>query len=402
MIPPSSQDYRCFVEAGDYVLSGRNPYDIQAVAYPPTSFPIFALFAALPRAYSAKIWMVVNVVAAILLVPLARIALAAQDRDSRSVLPEPSVWALAAIVSLSIPVHFAMNLGQLAIFVAFCLLAALYCQAQRQAVLAGIFLAFATVKVHTLIPILILFLRKSDLRTWISLAVTTTLLCLSTSSISEFPGRMLDEFRNVTELSAAGKVNDYSFDNPYDHMIIGFDRTLYCLGLRDRSVIRWAQVMILVAIAAWLACLALRPRRFPRKALCAMVALYAMIFFYHRTYDMTILALPLVYAATGMKADRLLERWLSFALFIMIILLMYVHSMLAKLAVQKVMEFQPVLGYLGQAILLPYATWLILLSMASIALGAAQVVSETLAPNEKGHPNGDLSQPSLIPGAELS
>src|SRR5262249_9669429 len=156
-------------------------------------------------------------------------------------------------------------------------------------------------KVHTVIPILILFSRKSDLRTWISLAVTTVLLCLATSSISEFPGRIRDEFRNVTELSAAGKVNDYSFDNPYDHMIIGFDRTLYCLGLRDRSVIGLAQGAILVGIGLWLLWLALRPQGFPRRALCSIVALYAMIFLYHRTYDMTILALPLVYAATGMQ-----------------------------------------------------------------------------------------------------
>ena len=92
-----------------------------------------------------------------------------------------------------------------------------------------------------------------------------------------------------------------------------------------------------------------------------------MIFFYHRTYDMTILALPLVYAATGMRADRLVERRLNSAVFIMIILLMYVHSMLVKLAVQKATALQPVLGYLGQAILLPYATWLILLSMTCIA-----------------------------------
>ena len=224
------------------------PYEIQAFANPPNSFPLFALFAALPRTYSAKIWTIVNVVAAVLLVPLARITLAAQVRGSRIVLPEPSVWALAAIVSLSIPVHFAMNLGQVSIFVAFCLLAALYCQSQHQAVLAGVFLALATVKPHTAIPILVLYLRKSDLRTWISLAVVTILLTLSTSSISEFPGRIADEMRNVAELSAAGKVNDYSFDNLYDHMIIGFDRTLYCLGLRDRSAIRLAQVIILAAI----------------------------------------------------------------------------------------------------------------------------------------------------------
>jgi Glycosyltransferase family 87 len=387
-IPPGSSDYAIFLRAGFEVISGRNPYADQAMVSPPTALPLFALFAALPCTYGPAIWAAVNLVATILLVPLARITLAAQDRESRIVLPEPALWALTVIFSLSIALHFAINLGQLSILVAWCILAAIYCQSQGQAVLAGICLALASVKPHTMIPILTLFLRKSDLRTWIALALVAILLCLSGGSISEFPGRIRAEMSNIAKLSAIGEANDYSFDAPFDHTIVGLDRTLYCMGLRDRSAIRWGQIIILAAIGAWLIGLALRPQRFPREAICSMVALYSMIFFYHRTHDMAILALPLVYAAIRMRADRLVERRLSLAVLVTIILLLYMHPMIVKIAVQRVAAGQRVLEYLGQAVLLPYATWLILLAMVCIALAAGWLGSETPAPSGTGGTSG--------------
>src|SRR6266566_2587174 len=102
----------------------------------------------------------------------------------------------------------------------------------------------------------------------------------------------------IEVLSEPGKVNDYSFQGARNESIIGFDHLFYRLGLRDRRLIRTLQYLAVAASGLWVAWQVV-VARLPRGAACSLVALYSMVFLYHRDYDTLILALPLVYCAAG-------------------------------------------------------------------------------------------------------
>src|SRR5262249_2453160 len=57
---PGGGDLAHFYVAGCDVLDGIDPYRHECVVWPPTGFPIFALFASLPFATILAIWTIVN------------------------------------------------------------------------------------------------------------------------------------------------------------------------------------------------------------------------------------------------------------------------------------------------------------------------------------------------------
>ena len=122
-----------------------------------------------------------------------------------------------AIAGLSICLTFSDSslmgfyVGQLNVFVAVMLLAALVAQGRGKSVWAGVYLSLATVKVGTMLPFLLLFLRKADRWTWVALSVLVLGFCTVTGRVAELPGRVATLVDRIGELSAAGEVNDYSF-----------------------------------------------------------------------------------------------------------------------------------------------------------------------------------------------
>jgi hypothetical protein len=363
-------DFHFLLSGGEYVNQGLDPYTLPQMPFPPTALPFFAILAALPRHGLKVAWLVASVIATAALIPLARRCLILQGESRRVDLDGPALWALTAMFSVSISLHVAIKEGNLSIFVALCILLAILSQAHGRGVLAGVCLALATFKPQTMLPFLLLFLRKSDLRTWVALAVVSLLLCIGGSPISELPARFRGEIAQINKLTEFGMVNDYSFEAPEDHNMIGFNRLVYCLGMRNRLAIRWIHVCCNAALGAWLLVLALRPRGFPRDAFCSILALYSLMFFYHRHYDLAMLALPLVYAASRLRSSQLLERQLCSVALIAMLAVMYLHPSSVRVAVPRLTGGTGVWERLGEAIVFPYIIWAILLAMACLTIAA--------------------------------
>jgi hypothetical protein len=261
--------------------------------------------------------------------------------------------------------------GQLGLLTALALVSALDARGRGRPALAGACLALASVKVVTLVPFLLLFHRKADVAAWVSFAAVCLVLCLAASRPGELPGRVSNMARRIDALSEPGRVNDYSFQGPRNESIIGFDHLVYRLGVRDRRTVRTLQYLLVAASGLWVAWQVL-VARLPDGASCSLVALYSMVFLYHRDYDTLILTLPLVHCigracAEGGTAGRLFA-----ACAVAIYLILYMNLPILVFLTAKSQELRPA-GRLIQATLLPYATWLILLVAAGL------VIAESMA-----------------------
>lgn len=221
-------DYQIFWKAGCDVWRGMDPYDPPRSAEhallinPPTALPLFALFAALPFRMSLGLWTFLVVTSSLAIVGLAWAALKMQSRiDALGNLPEVELPKLSpqTMAGLAICLTFSeaslkgLDLGQLSVFVTAMLLAA---QSARRPIWAGVCLSFATVKVATMLPFLLLFLRLEDCRTRATLGVLVLGACLLTGPLTELPGRLATVTDRIAELSAPGMVNDYPLEGTSD------------------------------------------------------------------------------------------------------------------------------------------------------------------------------------------
>jgi hypothetical protein len=374
-------DYSLFWAAGRDVWAGLDPYAADRFARhpflnPPTALPLFAVFAILPLRISLAIWTAGNVMACLSLVPLALRSLELQD-DGPGCVRELCAhrWRLSplAIAGLAICLSFSDDslmgfyVGQLNVLVTVALLVALVAQGRARPVWAGFWLYIASSKIGTMLPFLLLFLRKADRWTWAVLAALMIASCTLTGSLTELPRRLATMVDRIEELSAPGKVNDYSFEGPRNASIIGFEALFYRLGMRDRAMIRDAQYVAVLAIGAWLVYLVCW-KSLPRPAASALVALYSAVFLYHRDYDMVILVLPLVYSVCQACAQPVRGHWLFMALGSLVVAVLYLNAFL----LEPLANLTRVWGFWGrmvQATVLPYATWFLNLAMLTLFLG---------------------------------
>jgi hypothetical protein len=368
-------DFSIFWKAGRDVWAGLDPYAADRFAdhpflQPPTALPLFGLFAVPPFGVSLALWTVANVLASLALVVLAQCALGAQARlagpadgggPGRWRLPASATAGLSICLTFSDSSLMGFYLGQLSVFAAVMLLGALLAQGKGRPVWAGVCLSLATVKIGTMLPFLLLFLRKGDRWTWISLSVLVLGFCSLTGRMTELPGRLAAVLDHIGELSAPGKVNDYSFEGPRSEGIIGFEPLFYRLGMRDRASIRNAQFVALLTLGGWVGYLVVSGA-LSRPAACALVALYSVLFLYHRDYDTVILALPMVYGACRARAapDDAHRPYVAIGLLAMAIL--YLNAVFLRPLTQSTLAWGG-WGRLVQIIVLPYATWLALLAM---------------------------------------
>lgn len=295
-------DFKLFRQVGCDLAAGLDDFapasrgDRQPVLNPPTALPLFRLWARMRLRDGAGLWYALNAIGILGIVPLAHAALGAQMGETSPRLPRFKLGLLSAAMALSCAQRMGLSLGQLSLLAAAAVLAALHAQGKGRPGLAGFWLAVATIKVNTLLPFLALFLRKSDRKTWITFPLACLALCLLHPRPSEIPARLAKTLHAIRATQEPGAVNDYGYGGPSHVSLVGIDHALYRLGLGDRSQILTIQAVGLALIglallrAAW-------KETLPRGALCAVAALYASIFFYHRSYDLVLLALPLVYAA---------------------------------------------------------------------------------------------------------
>jgi hypothetical protein len=145
--------------------------------------------------------------------------------------------------------------------------------------------------------------------------------------------------------------------------MIGFDHALYRLGLRDRFWIRAGQLFAIFGLGVWVARSVIY--RLPAGAGCSLVALYAMLFLYHRNYDAVVLSLPLVYCTGRARSETGAAR-LLFATCAtgMIAVLNMRTNVLTEIAQSSIR--QGMAGRLVQAMVLPASTWLVLGTMGAL------------------------------------
>ncbi len=371
-------DFQFFWKAGCDVWGGVDPYSRSRFAEhpflnPPTALPLFALFAALPIRASLAFWTLLNVSSSLGLIALSRSALMSQDRldvAGRQVrgglesLPPVAIAGLAICLSSSEASLKGLYLGQLGVFTAVMLVLALAAQGRERPIWAGVCLFLATVKFVTMIPFLVLFLRRADRLSWVVLLALVLGSCALTGRIADLPGRLATLARRAGELSAPGKVNDYSYEGTRNESIISFDHLFYRLGMRDREWIRYAQMLAMLALGAWVAYVVLG-NRLPRPAVACLVSLSSLLFIYHRDYDTLILALPLVHCAGRLGEATGRARWAYAAIGVSTIGVLNMSSTFLRCLTGLTLQWGA-WGSLVQPAVLPYVTWLILLSMLTL------------------------------------
>jgi hypothetical protein len=379
---PIGYDYRIFWETGRDVWAGQNPYAADRFAahqflHPPTALPVFAAFALLPFDPSFITWTVLNIVTVLLLVPVAQLALRIPQHAASEELPFLATATLCIVLFASDAAFGNFYLGQLGIFAAVLCVAALEAQRRGRPILAGVCLALATVKIGTMLPFLLLFHRKADLWAWATFGASVVGLCLLGDRVADLPGRPATILEHIGELAAPGKVNDYSFEGPRSDTMIGFDHALYRLGLRDRRTIKIVQAVALLALGLWIAWLVV-VRKIPHAAACSLVALYSMVFLYHRGYDAVILVIPLVYSTFHARTARGAARWLFTGAAVAVLLVLYLNDGLLRATRESSLTWGE-WGRVPQAVVLPYATWLILLAMICLVLGTRALHTQAAA-----------------------
>ncbi len=294
-------DFKRFWWVGHNLAAGRDDYgtdpwgEHDPTLNPPTAGPLFRLFAVLPLRTSAPVWTLVNALGMLGLVPLAQAALRAQGGADAPRLPGFRRAILTAALCLSCSHGMGLALGQVSLLMAVALLAALHAQGRNRPAQAGFWLAVATIKVNTMLPFLVLFLRRRDGRTWLSLSLCTLAFCLATGPLSQLPARCHATLATIRTSFEPGHVNDYAYDGPAQASLVGIDHALYRLGLRDRILIPRLQLVLLAGLGLALAQRVVRGR-WRRDHACALVALFATLFLYHRVYDLVLLVLPIVFA----------------------------------------------------------------------------------------------------------
>jgi hypothetical protein len=391
-------DFLGFWSGGRETLQCLDPYADasravqQACLNPPTALPLFALLATVPAEWSARAWSLVNLAGILVLVELCRRCLNAQaaltevEADANRTISREETVGIMAVVALSNSSLVGLHTGQVSLLTAVSLLIALRAQAQGRPLLAGFALAVATTKVQTMLPFLILFVRKNDLRTWPFLIAGVTILCLAATPLSDLAHRLQEMLARINYHNAEGRVNDYSYSNTFRYDIISLSHVFYGLGIRDRKVIWIAQLTLIGILGAALTAEIAWRRRIARRAACSMVACFSMLFVYHRVHDAIILALPLVYATARAHSTRGLARWLFISTVVAVLLVMNLPAQVQS----RIQGLSWLLGAFGgpvRAFVVPYAAWGTLAALACLWLAARLEARDRRAPEEptSGH-----------------
>lgn len=361
---PNGTDTRWFWLAGLDIVAGIDPYRNEFCLTPPTGFPIFYLLALLSFDRALLIWTVLNLGGIAVLVVLARAAIQSAKNSDEWHLSSPAVGVLTAALALSVSCGYGIAVGQMALFTTLMILGAVWARHRERPIVAGACLALGTIKIGTLLPFLLLFRRRSDLRAWAVLAAGCLALYLLTSPFLEMPTRLSECLRNIAVAGTPGHMNNFAHPVCFD--VIGFDRAIYFLGIDDRAAVRLGQYAVVLALGVWVAWLVWRRSDLPEAARCSLVAFFAALFLYHRLYDMPILVLPLVYTMGRAQRTTGRQRWFYVASAACVLGLIYL-----RLETVKELGMQPrghdMLMQIVNALVVPYGVWLTLTGMICLA-----------------------------------
>lgn len=381
-------DYYAFHASGRAVLTGGDPYaprsgpvDDQGVPgiangnvplNPPTALPLFALFGMLPLRAGYLTFVALNL-ALLLLMPWLSAKALALFETGRSAAAAEALPLLAATLVVSWSAFTCIVTGQISIVTAAAIVAALAARQADRHLLAGVCLALATLKPNTLLPFLLLFLRRSDLKTWIAFCLAVAALILIATPPSLLPGRLFEILGRIGEYGKPGRINDPSFSNDNSVSILGLDRVFYCLGLSRRSLVAGLQAIILGTVGLILARRVVFNPKADRAASIALIAGFAPLFFYHRQGDAVLLILPLTHAVVGFlgrEASRAERLWLTVAIVAMLAAL-YMPGSVLKSVWDRLENTRSAASVAVRLLALPLANYGLIAAFVSLWIATA-------------------------------
>ena len=361
-------DFRVFHSIGRAFWSGTDVYADVMMQSPPTAIPLFALFALAPLRAASAAWFAFNLAALFGLVTIAKRVLATLQPGSVSTAWHGEAGMTVAVV-LSVASTWGLDAGQLSAWTTLWIYLALLAHARGRAATAGFCLAPASVKIATVLPFLIPSLAWRQWRTWAAFGVAV--IALPMAWPSDLMSMAAKELRNITAARQPGLVNDYTFAGPFHDDMLGLEHWLYCLGFRDPALIGVIQLALLAAITALLVWRFSRRRQPADVALLfALTCTLSCLFLYHRLYDTIILALPLLYCASGARRSVGVRRMAYLAVAVSLVLVMNFPRGWRMWTLAEWSVGAGVAGRLVQVLVLPYPVWLLMASAATIvALG---------------------------------
>jgi hypothetical protein len=373
-------DHKIFYNVGLDIWSGVDPYEpvrwsSHPILHPPSAFPYFAFLTLLPYQESVIVWQLIDTVLSIGVIVLAWRLLIELGETSvvKVTTAEASVVAMA--FALSDACMATLELGQLALRASVVILFAVLALRRGRFVLSGCALELATIKISTLLPFLLLFLRRHPWQVWLACGATTCLLIL----LGGQPARTFDQARSILQyigqLALPGAVNDISYSGPLNEWILGIDHLAYRLGVRDRTILTSTQWIVLILLGGWLA-YALMIRRIGEGLGLALVSLYSVIFLYHRLYDTVIFAPALVYAFCQAKNSHGKRRVLFCCSTLLMLSLLYMKRRPLAYLTQYVVAHKSIASSAIEFVILPYGTWSVLGAMILLYLAARSDASK--------------------------
>jgi hypothetical protein len=369
-------DFGFMWRGGARALQGEDPYtlkgfkppneDLVTFCYPPFVLPWFKLFALVPLPTAQVVWMSLNILICLSLGFMARQALIAQDGEQSAKLCPSMTALLTASVLLSLSTHFAMQTGQIAFLETAVLLGALTAQMRHRSALAALCLAVASIKIQTMLPFLLLFLGRRDIRTWLFLCLMGAALLLAAGDPADLPRKFSAFFEVNASLRAPGGPADNSMLNLLTNTMFGFQHLFYRLGVVDDQTVSALALTCMLGLGCWLAYVISIKRTLARGACCSLVSLYSMLFIYHRTYDLSILMVPLFYGASRLHVPSRAARWCY--IWVVAAILMALNAPYGELLrIQVLYSSSPFL----RIAVLPSITYLILSAMAALVAAAS-------------------------------
>ena len=368
-------DLRIYYKAGSLLWAHGDPYTVTglkppndkiiAIPYPPTAFPLFAVFALAPQRTASLAWAGVNAMLLLGLGLQARRVLDAQDRGQ----PAAVSPALAAVLRRRsycrvLPISSSTQ-------------ARSRCSSSRavrgpgspgtnprtRPAIAGLGLAVATIKFATSLPFLLLFLRRSDHRIWLFFILFGAALTFTAVNPIDLPKKITAMQAAISVSREPGRVNDYSSLNAQSATMVGIDQALSRIGVADRRIIDVLTRAILLALGVWLAYTVIFKAGVPRGQSSSLLSIYSTLFVYHRTYDLPILILPFLYCTAGFGRTRGTAHWCYAWVIVAIFIAVNLHT---KLVLQ--MHYWPESWAFVKAVVMPCPTYSLLSSLAALAV----------------------------------
>jgi hypothetical protein len=363
-----SWDLKFYRRVGTRALDGESPYDIADFMNPPSSIPIFELFGLVGLPTMHRIWTILNTTM-LLALPYLSWRVLAEAGDGSEERTGPFPYAAAACVLLALAPVYGIDAGQNQLLTTILILAALGLRSRGRPFLAGFSLAAATLKIGMMVPALTQFCGRGHRRAWLGLAAGAALLTVLGTPLSKVPIRVRENLHNIAGTNQERGHNDIAFENRLSDDLISVARWLYCLGLRDRQVIKRVEQGILGAIGIALAWATATRRLAPDASLAAACAM-GTFFLYHRVYDAVLLTPALIYSVAAARRE---EGWRRAGFIASVLAILAVMNMPRGARFWSLSQWSLEAGSAGrvaQIFVLPYAMWCLFGVMAMLGFAS--------------------------------